>query len=211
MTSVYDGLLIDVGGVLTTDLIAAFDEYCGREGLSGVSIRDLYYNSAETRRLFHRLELGEIDAVEAQPQLASIIGLPEPRSDNLFRDLYTGVHFVPDMIRTVEVLHASGVRTGVLSNSWWFPIYDDPFYERAFDVQLISGHVGLRKPDPKMFERGVEALAVAPERIVFVDDFEENLVPAREMGMRGVLHSPDDPARTIAELERLFGVQLEGR
>jgi putative hydrolase of the HAD superfamily len=210
MASVHEGLLIDVGGVLTTDVIAAFDEFCAREGLSGISIRDLYYNSAEARRLFRRLELGEIDAVEAQPPLASILGLPETRSDNLFRDLYTGVHPVPDMTRAVEVLHASGVRTGVLSNSWWFPIYDDPFYERAFDVQLISGHVGLRKPDPELFERGVQALAVAPERIVFVDDFEENLVPAREMGMLGVLHSPDDPARTIVELERLFGVELTG-
>jgi len=208
MASRYEGLLIDVGGVLTTDLIVAFDEYCAREGLSGVSIRDLYYNSAEARRLFHRLELGEIDAVEAQPQLARILGLPETRSRTLFRDLYTGVHFVPDMIRTVEILHASGVRTGVLSNSWWYPIYDDPFYERAFDVQLISGRVGLRKPDRRMFERGVQALAVAPERIVFVDDFEENLVPAREMGMLGVLHSPDAPAPTIVELERLFGVTL---
>jgi epoxide hydrolase-like predicted phosphatase len=210
MTSVHEGLLIDVGGVLTTDMIAAFDEFCARKGLSGISIRDLYFNSAEAQRLFHRLEVGEVDAVEAQPQLASILGLPETRSDNLFRDLYTGVHLVPDMTRSVEVLHASGVRTGVLSNSWWFPIYDDPFYERAFDVQLISGHVGLRKPDPKMFERGVQALAVAPERIVFVDDFEENLVPAREMGMLGVLHSPGDPARTIVELERLFGVELAG-
>jgi FMN phosphatase YigB (HAD superfamily) len=59
-----------------------------------------------------------------------------------------------------------------------------------------------------MFERGVQALAVAPERIVFVDDFVENLAPAREMGMLGVLHSPDDPARTIVELGRLFGVEL---
>jgi putative hydrolase of the HAD superfamily len=117
MTSVHEGLLIDIGGVLTTDVIAAFDEFCAREGLSGISIRDLYYNSAEAQRLFHRLELGEVDPVEAQPQLASILGLPETRSDNLFRDLYTGVHLVPDMTRSVEVLHASGVRTGVLSNS----------------------------------------------------------------------------------------------
>jgi putative hydrolase of the HAD superfamily len=86
MTSVHEGLLIDIGGVLTTDVIAAFDEFCAREGLSGISIRDLYYNSAEAQRLFHRLELGEVDAVEAQPQLASILGLPETRSDNLFRD-----------------------------------------------------------------------------------------------------------------------------
>ena len=43
---------------------------------------------------------------------------------------------------------------------------------------------------------------------LFVDDFEENLPPARALGMTAFLHSPDDPARTLRELERLFGVPL---
>jgi FMN phosphatase YigB (HAD superfamily) len=55
-----------------------------------------------------------------------------------------------------------------------------------------------------MFELGVQALGVAPEGIVFVDDFEENLPPAQAMGMRTVLHDPTEPARTVPVLERLF-------
>jgi hypothetical protein len=100
----HEGLLIDVGGVLTTDVIAAFDEYCAREGLLGISIRDLYYNSAEAQRLFRRLELGEIDAVEA--------------------------------------LHASGVRTGVLSNSWWFPNLRRPLLRTRF---RCAAHLRTRR------------------------------------------------------------------
>ena len=79
---------------------------------------------------------------------------------------------------------------------------------RRADLRVISGKVGLRKPDPAMFERGVEAMGLPPERIVFVDDFDENLPPARALGMTAVLHAPDDPLKTVGKLERLFDVPL---
>jgi putative hydrolase of the HAD superfamily len=208
VASAHEGLLIDVGGVLTTDIFPSFDAYCAREGLAVGPFRELYFGSPEMKDLLHRLELGELHHTDAQPQLARLLGLPPEREEGLFPGLYQEVHFVPAMTEAVEALRRSGVRTGVLSNSWWFPMYEKPFYDRAFDVQLISGKVGLRKPEPAMFERGVEALGIAPERIVFVDDFEENLPPAQALGMTTVLHFPDDPARTLAELERLFGVRL---
>ncbi len=204
----YDGLLIDVGGVLTTDLFPSFDAFCTREGVGAVPFRELYFGSGEVRRLLHRLELGELEDAEAETQLARMLGLPEDRAGELFRGLYAGVEFVPEMTAAVEALRRSGVRTGVLSNSWWAAMYDVPFYEQAFDTRVISGHVGMRKPEPRMFEHGVQALGVAPERIVFVDDFEENLPPAEALGMRVFLHDPAYPERTIAELERLFEVRL---
>ena len=142
------------------------------------------------------------------PPLAEMLGLPAERAEGLFPGLYQELDFVPEMTDAVEALRRSGVRTGVLSNSWWFPMYDRPFYARAFDVQIVSGLVGLRKPERAMFEKGLEELGIAAERVFFVDDFEENLPPAQELGMSVFLHDPDDPARTIAELERRFGVML---
>jgi hypothetical protein len=62
----YDGLLIDVGGVLTSDLFAGFDGFCAREGLSGVSFEQLYFDSPDAQALFHRLELGEVDPADAE-------------------------------------------------------------------------------------------------------------------------------------------------
>jgi epoxide hydrolase-like predicted phosphatase len=205
------GLLIDVGGVLTSDIFPSFDAYCEREGLSGPSFRELYLETPEAQELLYRLELGELHHTEAQGPLAELLGLPPERADGLFPGLYREVRFIPAMTEAVEVLRRSGVRTGVLSNSWWFPMYDRPFYDRAFDVQVVSGRVGLRKPQREMFELGLEKLGVAPDRVLFVDDFEENLPPAEELGMSVFLHDPDDPARTIAELERRFDVKLAAR
>ena len=73
---------------------------------------------------------------------------------------------------------------------------------------MISGRAGVRKPQREMFERGLAELATPPERVLFVDDFEENLPPARALGMSVWLHDPGDVAGTIAELERRFGVTL---
>ncbi len=208
MPSDYDGLLIDVGGVLTTDIFASFDAFLVREGLQVRSFRELYFETPEVQRLLHRLEVGELDHTEAEGPLAEMLGLPADRADSLFPGLYREVHFIPEMTDAIEALRGSGVRTGVLSNSWWFPMYDKPFYERAFDVNVVSGKVGVRKPQREMFQRGVSELGVPAERVVFVDDFEENLPPAQALGMSVFLHDPDDPARTVAELERRFGVTL---
>lgn len=203
-----EGLLIDVGGVLTNDIFVSFDAYLAREGLGGTSFRELYFDTPEVRDLLHRLEIGELHHSDAQGPLAAMLGLPAGSAGELFEGLYENVEYVPEMTAAVEALRRSGVRTGVLSNSWWFPMYDRPFYERAFDVQVVSGRVGVRKPERRMFELGLEALGVPAERVLFVDDFEENLPPARELGMSVFLHDPADPARTIAQLERRFGVSL---
>lgn len=208
MTHPYEGLLIDVGGVLTTDIFPSFDAHCAREGLAGVSFRELYFGNPDVRHLLHRLELGELHHTDAQGPLARMLGLPPDRADALFPGLYGDLQFVDEMTLAVEALHRAGIRTGVLSNSWWFPMYDKPFYARAFDVQVVSGRVGLRKPQPAIFERGLAELGIAGERVVFVDDFEENLPPARELGMTTILHDPNEPAVTLARLESLFGLQV---
>jgi epoxide hydrolase-like predicted phosphatase len=204
----YEGLLIDVGGVLTTDIFPSFDAFCVREGLEVPSFRQLYFDTPEVQRLLHRLEVGELHHTDAEGPLAQLLGLPAERADGLFPGLYQEVEFVRAMTEAVEALRRAGVRTGVLSNSWWFAVYEQPFYERAFDVQVISGKVGVRKPEPEMFRLGLDAMGVAAGRILFVDDFEENLAPARELGMTAFLHDPGDPARTVAELERRFAVTL---
>jgi epoxide hydrolase-like predicted phosphatase len=204
----FDGLLIDVGGVLTTDIFPSFDAYCASEGLDVPSFRDLYFETPDVQRLLHRLEVGEVHHTDVEGPLAAMLGLPPERADGLFPGLYRDVHYIDVMTSAVEALRRSGVRTGVLSNSWWFPMYERPFFDRAFDVQVVSGKVGVRKPERRMFELGIEALGLPPERILFVDDFEENLPPAQELGLTVFLHDPDDPLRTVAELERRFGTGL---
>jgi len=104
------------------------------------------------------------------------------------------------MFDLVADLRALGVRTGLLSNSWG-DIYPRERIAAAFDSVVISAEVGLRKPQPEIFRLALDGLGVAAERAVFVDDAEPNLVGARTVGVRTILHA--DPATTRAELAAL--------
>jgi epoxide hydrolase-like predicted phosphatase len=92
----------------------------------------------------------------------------------------------------------------MLSNSWGDAThYDGPLLEELFDAWVISGEVGLRKPDPAIYELAAERLGLAPEACVFVDDLPGNLKPAGALGMATVLHR-GDAAATLAEIGALL-------
>jgi HAD superfamily hydrolase (TIGR01509 family) len=71
---------------------------------------------------------------------------------------------------------------------------------------VISGDVGLHKPQPEIFRLGCERVGLEPKACVFVDDLRENCEGAKAVGMTAVLHRGADT--TVPELERLLGVTL---
>jgi epoxide hydrolase-like predicted phosphatase len=95
----------------------------------------------------------------------------------------------------------------MLSNSWGEDRYDRAQLETLFDAWVISGEVGLRKPDPAIYELAAERLGLAPSACVFVDDLPGNLKPARALGMATVVHR-GDAAVTLDEVSELLGVSL---
>jgi putative hydrolase of the HAD superfamily len=113
------------------------------------------------------------------------------------------------MIEAAARARQAGVRVGVITNSWGTEPYDpyrDYQLTELYDVLVISGEVGIRKPDPTIYQVTSEKLGVPPSRCVLVDDVAANLRPAAELGMATIHHT--DTARTISELERLLGVRL---
>ena len=68
---------------------------------------------------------------------------------------------------------------------------------------MISSEVGLRKPDPAIYELAAERLGLAAAACVFVDDLPGNLKPARALGMATVLHR-GNAAATLAEVRALL-------
>ena len=75
-----------------------------------------------------------------------------------------------------------------------------------FDVVIESSKVGVRKPDPRFYEIALDAVDVAPDDAVFLDDLGVNLKPARALGMTTI--KVDDPAVALAELEAVVGFPL---
>jgi HAD superfamily hydrolase (TIGR01509 family) len=101
----------------------------------------------------------------------------------------------------VRRIRKEGIATALLSNSWDLRHYTD-FRDGLFDVIVISGEVGLRKPDPEIYALTAERLALPPEACVFVDDHPGNVEAATTAGMTGVWHR--DTEETLSRLEELF-------
>ncbi len=200
-----DGLLVDFGGVLTTNVFASFEAFCRAEGLEPTLVRDRFMSDPTARGLLEELELGRTSEAEFETRFAAVLGV---EADGLVDRLFGGMQPETAVIDAVRAARGAGIRTGLLSNSWGPERYDRDQLSELFDTWVISGEVGLRKPDPAIYELAAEQLGLPAARIAFVDDLPGNLKPARALGMTTILHRNGE--QTVAELERALGVSLSG-
>jgi len=197
------GLLIDWGGVLTTNLFTSFHEYCVREEIDPAELGKRFSADPEFREMLISLEKGTMDEVAFEQRFAELLGVS---SDGLIDGLFAGVQPDVAMVEAVRAAHKAGIRTALVSNSWGVHRYPHDVLAEIFDGLVISGEEGTRKPARRMYELGAERAGVAAELCVFVDDLPFNLTPAQELGMATVHHTSSET--TIPELERLLGVPL---
>ncbi len=154
------------------------------------------------------LERGEISAATFEVLLAEEFarrGSPVA-GGGLLRRMLAGLDRPePRMFEVVRRARAAGLATGLLSNSWGND-YDRRGWDDLFDAVVISGEVGMRKPEPRIFEHAASLLDLPLHACVIVDDLEHNVDGARATGMSAVLHRDVDA--TLPELSRLLGIDL---
>ena len=198
------GLLVDFGGVLTTNVFASFRAFCEDEGLHPEAFLNLFRERPEAREELRRVETGQISEDEFSARIGSMLGVVE--TDGLIDRLFARMEPDGEMVAAVRRAKAAGVRTGLISNSLGEGRYDRSSFPELFDGVVISGEVGMHKPQPEIYRLGAERVGLDPEACVFVDDLRENCAGAEAVGMTAVLHR--GAADTIPELERLLGVEL---
>ena len=198
-----NGLLVDFGGVLTTNVFDSFKAFCRAEGLPEDAVKNLFRVRGDGLALLRELETGAVTAEEFSQRFAPLLGV-EP--DNLVERLFGGIGPDEPMVDAVRRARAAGIKTGLISNSWGDGLaYDAALLDELFDAVVISGEVGLHKPQPEIFILAAERIAVAPEDCVFVDDLRENCAGAEAVGMTAILHRGSEA--TLQQLEELLGVQ----
>lgn len=209
------GLVVDWGGVLTGDMRTAVARWAAADGVPLEVYGDVVRDWAGRRDLtgdtvspIAALERGEITALDFETRLAESLATRTGRSVEavgLLDRLFEHVERESDMVALVRRARAAGLRTALLSNSWGND-YPREGWDEMFDVVVISGEVGMRKPEPRIFEHTLLLLGLRPEECVFVDDLPLNVEAAAELGIIGVRHRTY--AATLAELESLFGIEL---
>jgi epoxide hydrolase-like predicted phosphatase len=212
-----EALVVDYGGVLTNSLAETIGGWMHAEGIDGdafaAAMRDLLgtEGAVEARvNPVHALERGEIEIPHFEAELAkhlvSTTGEPV-QPEGLLGRMFSGFQRAEDMLGVVRRIRTAGYKTALLSNSWGMD-YPREGWAELFDVTVISGEVGMRKPEPEIYRLCAEQLGLPPERCVFVDDLSPNVRGAVAVGMVGVLHRTYD--ETVVELEALFDVELSG-
>jgi putative hydrolase of the HAD superfamily len=198
------GLIVDWGGVMTTNVFGSFSAFCAAEGLDPATLAQLFRGDPAARELLIGFEEGRVEEAVFEAQLGNVLGLTSP--EGLIDRLFAGTTLEEAMVEAVRAARAAGIATGLISNSWGTTRYPRELLGELFDGVVISGEVGIRKPAPRIYELGAQAIAREPAECVFVDDLPFNLTPAVELGMATVHHTAAE--RTIAELESLLRVRL---
>jgi putative hydrolase of the HAD superfamily len=211
------GLITDWGGVLTTPLRDAIEAWIEADDIDVEDYKvvmrewflDAYAGNGAVSPV-HGLEDGSLPAAEFERRLAERLrtrGGAAVAAEGLLTRMFAAFEPVEPMYDLLRKARAAGVRTCLLSNSWGNSYPREQFAE-LFDGVVISGEVGLRKPDPEIFQHALDLLGLPPEECAFVDDIEHNIRAAERLGMVGV-HYVDAEA-TVPHLERLFGVSPDG-
>ncbi len=209
--SAYRSLIVDFGGVLTTPLGDAMANFAKAQG---IELQDLvrvalaaYHGEGDD--LVVQFEKGAIPDAEfalAFAQRLTEASGREVEAEGLLQRLLGSLRLEEDMFEMLRRARAAGIKTALLSNSWGLELYPRDLLDETCDVIVISGEVGMRKPDTDIFTFTTDKLGLDPKVCIFVDDHPGHLKTAQAVRMRTVLHK--DPADTIAELEGLLQMPL---
>jgi putative hydrolase of the HAD superfamily len=209
----------DFGGVFTTSPFEAFARYETERGIPVGTIRKINSTNHE-HNAWAQFEQSKVD-IDGFDKLfaaeAAELGHHIPGRDVL--PLLAG-DFRPDVIAALRRVKAAALKTGCITNNMPHNAAGGPkdggtpagrsLYSRdimeMFDVVIESAKIGIRKPNPRIYEMMCEQLGVAPDACVFLDDLGGNLKPARAMGMTTI--KVESGPQAIAELEAATGLKL---
>lgn len=205
----FDAVVFDFGGVLISPITTRLAVLAEHHGIGTVEMLELMMGPRYTStpdHPWHRAERGEVSATELQSllgPLARAAGI-ELRGDEMDVLFDRGYRYNDAVLTRVRSLRQDGYKTVLLTNS--VPEFQEVLAEEIaddlFDDIVDSSAVGMRKPEPGIYRLVTDRLGVDPHRVVYLDDFEHNLGPARAAGWT-VVHVTD-PDRALAALDDLL-------
>jgi len=200
MSRAIDAVMFDLGGVLIDWnprhlYRKLFDDAAEMEAF----LRDVCapaWNLEQDRGRPWAQAIAELSA--AHPDKAALIAAYRGRWGEMLAGPIAGT------VAILETLHREGVPLYALTN--WsaetFPIAEELYgFLGLFRGIVVSGRIGLIKPDREIYDHAVARFGLAPGRTVFIDDSAKNAAGAEAAGLRAIhFTGPDALARDLAAL-----------
>lgn len=207
-----EAIVFDFGGVFTPSPFDALRSVGEEVGATFEDALDVVFGpyDHDTDHPWHRCERGELDLETARAEIRAL-----GAARGLEIELYDLLKYLASddggvraaVVERTRRLREQGYLTALVTNNvaefreYWRAMLP---VDELFHAVVDSSEVGLRKPDPAIYELALERLGgVAPERAVFLDDYPGNVEAARRVGMHGVVVG-SDPAAALAELDSLL-------
>jgi len=213
-----DGTLrhsVPSGGEVFTDYVITLGLRVNEESrLRALRWEHLYWASSEDLRddlLAHSFDTEKFWIEYSRRRLIALGASPQWARENAAKtSVHMGEFYRPESIipedvrRSLPQLKEAGYILGVISNR------DKPFQDvlqshgisEFFDFSLAAGEINIFKPEPGVFEHGLQQVNVSPQETVYVgDNYYADVVGARRAGIQPILYDPlgvfPDPDCTI--------------
>ncbi|CAA0121525.1 Alpha-D-glucose 1-phosphate phosphatase YihX [Halioglobus japonicus] len=216
MTTELKAVLFDFGGVFTDSPFHAFSAYAGKIGASDEQVTDIVFGGygIDGDHPWHQVERGEISLENAREDILTLgkaQGLHVDIWDVFMAMAENGGGLRSELVEYVRKIRAAGLGTGIITNNvvefrdhWrnMLPV------DELFDFVVDSSEVGMRKPNPAIFEKALEIGGLTAEQVIFLDDFEGNVIAANALNIRSILVDGDGE-KTITDLDEILGLNSQ--
>jgi putative hydrolase of the HAD superfamily len=205
-------VISDFGGVLTTPLLGSFmalqDEIGIEAGTLGKAMQRISERDGE-HPLFdlERGRITETDFLDALRRELAVDLDHEPELHRFSEIYFDALEVNEPMIALMRDISSRGYRMALLTNNVreWEPLWRAMLpVDEIFEIVVDSAFVGMRKPEPEIYELTIERLGdgIVAADCLFIDDVEHNIVAARELGMSAVHFQTNGQA--IPEIEAVL-------
>lgn len=197
-------IIFDIGGVLIrTEDRSHRNNLEKRLGLEPGESEILVFNGEMGRKAQH----GEISSAELYSWIQKHLGLDDAGIAQFKHEFWAGDRLDTELIDFIKSLREK-YTVCVISNfmdalpamlKTEYPAAD------AFHFTVVSAHVGIMKPDPRIFEYTIKLLNLRPEETIFIDDFQHNIDGCQAVGMHGIHFKPHE---NLKQKLKEYGVML---
>ena len=193
-------IIFDIGGVLVRTIDRAPRQALAEQlGMTDRALEELVFGGESGRRA----QLGQITEAEQWAYACQQVGWPLERLGEFYQRFFGGDRLDTELLRYIRGWRRA-YKTGLISNGMngTRAMIEGPWaMGELFDAIVLSGEVGIMKPDPRIYLLALQQLQVQPEQAVFIDDFPHNIAGAEAIGMHAI-HYRDNP-QLFEALERL--------
>lgn len=202
----FRAVVFDLGGVILDSPLHAIARFERAEGIPAGFVNRVV-RDAGPAGAWQRMERGELpveaffDAFEADCLAAG----RRLSARGLMEAIGAAAAPRPAMLAAVARIRERGLAAAALTNNWGEGDGTRALREH-FDVFVESSVLGLRKPDPRIYEHVCRELGARPQEAVFLDDIGQNLKAARALGMTTL--KVEEPLAALRELEAVLGFPL---